>query len=49
MGRLITKVITSVHVKSFTKGEDEERKLVEEVDETEREGLMILHEVVLES
>lgn len=43
MGKLKIKVITSVHIKSFTKGEDEERKLL--VDENE--GLM--HEVVLVS
>lgn len=43
MGKLKINVITSVHIISFTKGEDEERKLL--VDENE--GLM--QEVVLVS
>jgi hypothetical protein len=47
MGRLKMKVITSVHVKSLTKGEDEERKLMGKVDESE-EGLL-MQEVVLVS
>lgn len=46
MGKLKINVITSVHIKSFTKGEDEERKsLVKKLDENE--GLM--QEVVLVS
>lgn len=43
MGKLKINVITSVHIKSFTKGEDEERKLMGD----ENEGLM--QEVVLVS
>lgn len=46
MGKLKINVITSVHIKSFTKGDDKERKLlVKKLDENE--GLM--QEVVLVS
>lgn len=46
MGKLKIKVITSVHIKSSTKDEDKERKLlVKKLDE--KEGLM--QEVVLAS